>query len=167
MVEDEFKGDNLENDNLSNENSSDFSYDGTITKQPNRIDNNERLRNKLKGEYFEEFEKIMKDKFATLINKTIKGYLTRKNVNVERIYNYILAKRIIRLFRKNYENKMKEKDMAARKITHLLQKNYWNKKDLQSATHFTSRWLKDKKYISNQNKQNLCATLIQENGENI
>ena len=162
MVEDEFKGDNLENDNLSNENSSDFSYDGTITKQPNRIDNNERLRNKLKGEYFEEFEKIMKDKFATLINKNAKGYLIRKKVKVERIYNYICSKRICKLFKKNYDIKMKEKDAAARKITYLFKKNYWNKKDLQSATHFTSRWLKDKKYISNQNKQNLCATLIQQ-----
>ncbi len=161
IEEENLEGDNLEYENLSNENSSDFSYDGQIIKQKNKLDYNERLRKKLKGEYFEEFEKVMKDKFATLINKTIKGYLTRKNVNVERIYNYILAKRIIRLFRKNYENKMKEKDMAAKKITHLLQKNYWNKKDKEAVTHFTSRWLKDKKYLSNKNKKNLCATLIQ------
>ena len=161
LEEENLQGDNLEYDNLSNENSSDYSYDGQIIQKDNNREYNERLRKQLKGQYFEEFEKVMKDKFATLINKTVKGYLTRKNVKVERIYLYILAKRVVNLFRKNYERRMKEKDMAAKKITHLLQKNYWNKKDKNAVTHFTSRWLKNKKFISNQIKQNVCATLIQ------
>ena len=161
LEEENLQGDNLEYDHLSNENSSDYSYDGQIIQKDNNREYNERLRKQLKGQYFEEFEKVMKDKFATLINKTVKGYLTRKNVKVERIYLYILAKRVVNLFRKNYERRMKEKDMAAKKITHLLQKNYWNKKDKNAVTHFTSRWLKNKKFISNQIKQNVCATLIQ------
>ena len=159
IMENNFKGDNLENVDSDD---SDFSYDGENIKVKNQFDRNENLRNKLKGEYFLEFEKAMKNKCATIINKNIKGYLKRKEVKCERIYLNILSKRICKLFKKNYERKMKEKEAAAEKITYLLRKNYWNKKDLKSASQFSSRWLKDKKYISNENKKNISASLIQQ-----
>ena len=36
----------------------------------------------------------------------------------------IMAKRITKLFRKNYEEKMKIKNEAAKKVSYLIKKNY-------------------------------------------
>ena len=127
----------------------------------NIYDPTAKLKQELKGKYLQEFENIMKNKSANTINRIAKGYLKRKEIKSQRIYVYILAKRICKLFRKNYEMRMNQKEIAARKITYLLKKNYWHKTDMKNANNFVSRWIKDKDIISLENKKNLAATTIQ------
>ena len=127
----------------------------------NVFDPTSKLKQELKGKYLQEFENIMKNKSATTINRIAKGYLKRKEIKSERIYIYILAKRICKLFRKNYQIRMNQKEIAARKITYLIKKNYWHKMDMKNTNNFVSRWIKDKDFISMQNKKNLAATTIQ------
>ena len=127
----------------------------------NIYDPGSKLKQELKGKYLQEFENIMKNKSANTINRIAKGYLKRKEIKSQRIYVYILAKRICKLFRKNYEMRMNQKEIAARKITYLLKKNYWHKTDMKNANNFVSRWIKDKDFVSLQNKKNLAATTIQ------
>lgn len=127
----------------------------------NVYDPTSKLKQELKGKYLQEFENIMKNKSATTINRIAKGYLKRKEIKSERIYIYILAKRICKLFRKNYQIRMNQKEIAARKITYLIKKNYWHKIDMKNTNNFVSRWIKDKDFISIQNKKNLAATTIQ------
>ena len=73
----------------------------------------------------------------------------------------IMAKRITKLFRKNYEEKMKIKNEAAKKITYLIKKNYWTKKDMKTMAHFSSLWMKQNKNLTLLDKKNIAATLIQ------
>ena len=127
----------------------------------NVYDPTSKLKQELKGKYLQEFENIMKNKSATTINRIAKGYLKRKEIKSERIYIYILAKRICKLFRKNYQIRMNQKEIAAKKITYLIKKNYWHKMDMKNTNNFVSRWIKDKDFISIQNKKNLAATTIQ------
>ena len=127
----------------------------------NVYDPTSKLKQELKGKYLQEFENIMKNKSATTINRIAKGYLKRKEIKSERIYIYILAKRICKLFRKNYQIRMNQKEIAAKKITYLIKKNYWHKMDMKNTNNFVSRWIKDKDFISMQNKKNLAATTIQ------
>ena len=127
----------------------------------NVYDPTSKLKQELKGKYLQEFENIMKNKSATTINRIAKGYLKRKEIKSERIYIYILAKRICKLFKKNYQIRMNQKEIAARKITYLIKKNYWHKIDMKNTNNFVSRWIKDKDFISIQNKKNLAATTIQ------
>ena len=57
---------------------------------------------------------------------------------------------------------MKEKeDNAAKKITYLLRKNYWKQKDLKNLSTFSSRWLKNRKAISDEDKRSIAASVIQ------
>ena len=73
----------------------------------------------------------------------------------------IMAKRITKLFRKNYEEKMKIKNEAAKKVSYLIQKNYWTKKDMKTMAHFSSLWMKQNKNLTLLDKKNIAATLIQ------
>ena len=156
-------------DNLINEEESEYeedeSYDDnneTGIKGPKKkLDYGERIRRKIRGKYFTEFENILKQKGATVINRIAKGYLVRKEIKIKRIYIMIMAKRITNLFRKNYREKIKFKNEAAKKITYLIKKNYWSKKDLKSMAQFSSRWLKSNTRLTRTDKENIAATLIQ------
>ena len=155
-------GDNLQNAEESEEEEEE-SYDENyeIKNPKNKLDYGERLRNKIRGKYLTEFENIIKKKSATAINRVAKGFLVRKKIKIKRIYTMIMAKRITNLFRKNYKEKMKFKNEAAKKITYLIKKNYWSKKDMKAMSQFSSRWIKNNKRLTNTDKKNIAATLIQ------
>ena len=72
-----------------------------------------------------------------------------------------MAKRITNLLRKNYQEKIKFKNEAAKKITYLIKKNYWSKRDLKVMAQFSSRWIKNNKRLTNTDRKNLAASLIQ------
>ena len=150
----------LENEE-SNDESESYDNNPEIKASKNKIERAEKIRQKIRGKYYTEFENILKNKSATVINTSAKGYLVRKNVKITRIYTMIMVKRITKLFRKNYEEKMKIKNEAAKKITYLLKKNYWSKKDLKTMAHFSSRWMRQNKNLTFIDKQNIAATLIQ------
>ena len=160
--EETLEGDNAGNME-NNEDDEDFDYDGERLRPKLPMNKTiQLLKQKLEGEYISKLNEILQKKNATFIQKHYKGHLTRKKVNSERIYIYILAKRICRLFRKNYEIRMKEKeDNAAKKITYLLRKNYWKQKDLKNLSTFSSRWLKNRKAISDEDKRSIAASVIQ------
>ena len=156
-------------DNLINEEESEYeedeSYDENnengIKEPKKKLDYGERVRRRIRGKYLTEFENILKKKGATTINRIAKGYLVRKEIKIKRIYTMIMAKRITNLFRKNYKDKIKSKNEAAKKITYLIKKNYWSKRDLKSMAQFSSRWLKSNKRLTQTDKENIAATLIQ------
>ena len=154
-------------ENLNNEEESSYeddeSYDDNneIKNPKNKVDYKERLRKKIRGKYLSEFENILKNKSATSINRVIKGYLLRKKLKIKRIYIMIMAKRITNLLRKNYKEKIKFKNEAAKKITYLIKKNYWSKRDLKAMAQFSSKWIKNNKRLTNADKKNIAATLIQ------
>ena len=145
----------------SNEESESYDNNPEVKASKNKMDHSEKLRQKIRGKYYSEFENILKNKSATNINKVIKGHLLRKKIKIKRIYTMIMAKRITKLLRKNYEEKMKYKNEAAKKITYLIKKNYWSKKDLRTMAHFSSHWMKDNKNLTTLDKKNIAATLIQ------
>ena len=157
-------GDNLVNEEES-ENEDIESYDddnqNDIKGPKKKLDYGERVRNKIKGKYFKEFEDILSKKGATTINKIAKGFLIRKKIKIKRIYTMIMAKRITNLLRKNYREKMKFKNEAAKKITYLIKKNYWSKRDLKAMAQFSSRWIRNNKRLTNTDKKNIAATFIQ------
>ena len=157
-------GDNLVNEEES-DNEEDESYDnenGNDIKLPkHKLDYGEKIRRKIRGKYLTEFENILKKKSATTINRVIRGYLVRKKIKIKKIYTMIMAKRITNLFRKNYQEKIKFKNEAAKKITYLIKKNYWSKRDLKAMSQFSSRWIKNNKRLTNTDKENIAATLIQ------
>ena len=157
-------GDNLINEEESI-NEDDESYDnnnGNDIKLPkNNINYGEKVRRKIRGKYLTEFENILKKKSAITINRIAKGYLVRKHFKIKKIYTIIMAKRITNLLRKNYQEKMKFKNEAAKKITYLIKKNYWSKRDLKSMAQFSSRWIKNNKRLTNIDKENIAASLIQ------
>ena len=156
-------------DNLINEEESEYEEDESYDennengiKEPKKnLDYGERVRRRIRGKYLTEFENILKKKGATTINRIAKGYLVRKEIKIKRIYTMIMAKRITNLFRKNYKDKIKSKNEAAKKITYLIKKNYWSKRDLKSMAQFSSRWLKSNKRLTQTDKENIAATLIQ------
>ena len=156
-------------DNLVNEEESDYeedeSYDddnqNDIKGPKKKLDYGERVRRKIRGKYFTEFDNILKKKSATTINKIAKGHLIRKKIKITRIYTMIMAKRITNLFRKNYREKIKFKNEAAKKITYLIKKNYWSKRDLKAMAQFSSRWIRNNKRLTNTDKKNIAATFIQ------
>ena len=151
---------NQENSELDEESES-YDNQPKLKVDDKKIDYKEKLRQKIRGKYYSEYENILKDKSSTTINRIFKGYLVRKKIKIKRIYTMIMVKRITRLFRKNYLERMKIKNEAAKKITYLIKKNYWSKKDLKSMTHFSSRWMKDNKNLTSLDKKNIAATLIQ------
>ena len=155
-------GDNLVNEEES-EYEDDESYDDNneIKGPKNKLTYGEKVRRKIRGKYLTEFENILKKKSATVINRIAKGHLVRKKIKIKRIYTMIMAKRITNLFRKNYLEKMKYKNEAAKKITYLIKKNYWSKRDLKTMAQFSSRWMKNNKRLTNTDKRNIAATLIQ------
>ena len=145
----------------SNEESDSYDNNPEIKTSKNILDHGEKLRQKIRGKYYKEFENILKNKSSTTINRVIKGHLVRKKIKIKRIYTMIMVKRITKLLRKNYEERMKYKNEAAKKITYLLKKNYWSKKDLKTMAHFSSRWMKQNKNLTIMDKKNIAATLIQ------
>ena len=145
----------------SNEESDSYDNNPEIKTSKNILDHGEKLRQKIRGKYYKEFENILKNKSSTTINRVIKGHLVRKKIKIKRIYTMIMVKRITKLLRKNYEERMKYKNEAAKKITYLLKKNYWSKKDLKTMAHFSSRWMKQNKNLTIIDKKNIAATLIQ------
>ena len=145
----------------SNEESESYDNNPEIKTSKNILDHGEKLRQKIRGKYYKEFENILKNKSSTTINRVIKGHLVRKKIKIKRIYTMIMVKRITKLLRKNYEERMKYKNEAAKKITYLLKKNYWSKKDLKTMAHFSSRWMKQNKNLTIMDKKNIAATLIQ------
>ena len=151
---------NQENSELDEESES-YDNQPKLKVDDKKIDYKEKLRQKIRGKYYSEYENILKDKSSTTINRIFKGYLVRKKIKIKRIYTMIMVKRITRLFRKNYLERMKIKNEAAKKITYLIKKNYWSKKDLKSMAHFSSRWMKDNKNLTSLDKKNIAATLIQ------
>ena len=112
----EEKNDNLE----SYEESESYDNNPTIKPSQNKMEHSEKIRQKIRGKYYTEFENILKNKSATTINRITKGHLIRKKIKIKRITTMIMAKRITRLLRKNYEEKMKIKNEAAKKITYLM-----------------------------------------------
>ena len=52
-------------------------------------------KKKIRGKYLTEYEKHLKNKSATTINRIIKGHLIRKKDKITRIYIMIMTKRII------------------------------------------------------------------------
>ena len=165
--EDTYEGDNAVNsENIfvnEDNDDEDFDYDGDRFKpKPPTNKTIQLLKKKLEEEYISKLNEILKKKNATFIQKHYKGHLTRRKVNSERIYIYILVKRICNLFRKNYENKRRQKEEnAAKKITYLLRKNYWKEKDLKNLSSFSSRWLQGRKNISDNDRRNIAASVIQ------
>ena len=161
--EDENTKSNLEekNEEESDEESESYDNNPEIKPSQNKMEYSEKIRQKIRGKYYAEFENILKNKSATTINRVTKGHLIRKKIKIKRIYTMIMVKRITKLFRKNYEEKMKLKNEAAKKITYLIKKNYWSKKDLKTMAHFSSRWMKQNKNLTLLDKKNIAATLIQ------
>ena len=153
----EEKNDNLE----SYEESESYDNNPTIKPSQNKMEHSEKIRQKIRGKYYTEFENILKNKSATTINRITKGHLIRKKIKIKRITTMIMAKRITRLLRKNYEEKMKIKNEAAKKITYLIKKNYWAKRDLKTMAHFSSNWMKTNKRLSIIDRKNIAATFIQ------
>ena len=51
-------------------------------------------KKKIRGKYLTEYEKHLKNKSATTINRIFKGHLIRKKVKITRIYIMIMTKRI-------------------------------------------------------------------------
>ena len=145
----------------SNEESESYDDNPEIKADKNKMDYSEKIRRKIRGKYYSEFENILKNKSATTINRVVKGHLVRKKNKVTRIYTMILVKRITKLLRKNYEEKMKYKNEAAKKITYLIKKNYWSKKDLKTMANFSSHWMKQNHHLTINDKKNIAATLIQ------
>ena len=145
----------------SNEESESYDDNPEIKTDKNKMDYSEKIRRKIRGKYYSEFENILKNKSATTINRVVKGHLVRKKNKVTRIYTMILVKRITKLLRKNYEEKMKYKNEAAKKITYLIKKNYWSKKDLKTMANFSSHWMKQNHHLTINDKKNIAATLIQ------
>ena len=154
-------GDILQKGEESEEEEESYDENNEIKNPKNKLDYGERLRNKIRGKYLTEFENIIKKKSATAINRVVKGFLVRKKIKIKRIYTMIMAKRITNLFRKNYKEKMKFKNEAAKKITYLIKKNYWSKRDMKAMAQFSSRWIKNNKRLTNTDKKNIAATLIQ------
>ena len=154
-------------DNLINEEESEYeeeeSYDDNneIKGPKSKLDYGEKVRRRIRGKYLTEFENILKKKSAIVINRIAKGYLVRKKIKIKRIYTMIMAKRITNLLRKNYIEKIKFKNEAAKKITYLIKKNYWSKRDLKAMAQFSSRWIRNNKRLTNTDKKNIAATLIQ------
>ena len=161
--EDENTKSNLEekNEEESEEGSESYDDNPEIKPSQNKMDYSEKIRQKIRGKYYTEFENILKNKSATTINRVTKGHLVRKKIKIKRIYTMIMAKRITKLFRKNYEEKMKIKNEAAKKVSYLIQKNYWTKKDMKIMAHFSSLWMKQNKNLTLLDKKNIAATLIQ------
>ena len=155
-------GDNLINEEES-ENEEEESYDdeNEIKDPKSKLNYGERVRKKIRGKYLTEFENIIKKKSATAINRVVRGYLVRKKVKVKKIYINLMAKRITNLFRKNYEEKIKFKNEAAKKITYLIKKNYWSKRDLKAMAQISSKWLRNNKRLTNRDRENIAASLIQ------
>ena len=147
----------------SEQNEESESYDNNPEIKPSQkiVEKSEKLRQKIRGIYFSELENIKKNRFATYINNAARGFLIRKEVKIKRINTMIMVKRITRLLRKNYEEKMKYKNEAAKKITYLIKKNYWSKRDMKAMAHFSSRWLKQNKNLTILDKKNIAATFIQ------
>ena len=154
-------GDILQKGEESEEEEESYDENNEIKNPKNKLDYGERLRNKIRGKYLTEFENIIKKKSATAINRVVKGFLVRKKIKIKRIYTMIMAKRITNLLRKNYKEKMKFKNEAAKKITYLIKKNYWSKRDMKAMAQFSSRWIKNNKRLTNTDKKNIAATLIQ------
>ena len=157
-------GDNAQyNDYNDNNSDSEESYDemDLNPKDDKPIDYEEKVKRHIKAKYLKEFESVLQDKAGSMINRICKGHLMRKKTKANMIHVMILVKRITKLFRKNYENKMKQKNAAAKKITYLMKKNYWSKKDIKAMSHFSNRWLKDSKNVSVESKKNIAASLIQ------
>ena len=157
-------GDYLANE-IESDNEEEESYDDDNQKDikgpKQKLDYGEKIRKKIRGKYLTEFENILKNKSATTINRTVKGHLIRKKVKITRIYTMLMAKRITNLLRKNYQEKIKFKNEAAKKITYLIKKNYWSKRDLKAMAQFSSRWIKNNKRLTNTDRKNLAASLIQ------
>ena len=152
-------GDNLVNEEESEDD--DYDDNAEIKAPKRKLDYGEKVRKKIRGKYLTEFENILKKKSATTINRIVKGYLVRKKIKIKRIYTMIMAKRITNLFRKNYKEKLQFKNEAAKKITYLIKKNYWSKRDLKAMAQFSSRWLQNNKRLTNTDKRNIAASLIQ------
>ena len=157
-------GDYLANE-VESDNEEEESYDDDNQKDikgpKQKLDYGEKIRKKIRGKYLTEFENILKNKSATTINRTVKGHLIRKKIKITRIYTMLMAKRITNLLRKNYQEKIKFKNEAAKKITYLIKKNYWSKRDLKVMAQFSSRWIKNNKRLTNIDRKNLAASLIQ------
>ena len=129
----------------------------------------EKIRQKIRGKYYAEFENILKNKSATTINRVTKGHLIRKKIKIKRIYTMIMVKRITKLFRKNYEEKMKLKNEAAKKITYLIKKKLLVKKRLENnGSFFLSldetkqefNFIRQKKHRSDFDSNNMEKTSI-------
>ena len=157
-------GDLLANEEES-DNEEEESYDDDNRKDikgpKNKLDYGEKIRKKIRGKYLTEFENILKNKSATTINRIVRGYLIRKKVKITRIYTMIMAKRITNILRKNYQEKIKFKNEAAKKITYLIKKNYWSKRDLKAMAQFSTKWIRNNKRLTNTDRQNIAASLIQ------
>ena len=95
------------NEEESDEESESYDNNPEIKPSQNKIEYSEKIRQKIRGKYYAEFENILKNKSATTINRVTKGHLIRKKIKIKRIYTMIMVKRITKLFRKNYEEKMK------------------------------------------------------------
>ena len=133
--EDENQKSDFEEKNENSESYEDSeSYDNNPTLKPsqNKMEHSEKIRQKIRGKYYTEFENILKNKSATTINRITKGHLIRKKIKIKRINTMIMVKRITRLLRKNYEEKMKIKNEAAKKITYLIKKKLLVKKRLKN-----------------------------------
>jgi len=152
---------NLEEDSEEEDDEESYDNNNQIKAPKSKLGYGERVRKKIRGKYLTEFENIIKKKSATAINRIAKGYLVRKKIKIKRIYIMIMAKRITNLFRKNYQDKIKYKNEAAKKITYLIKKNYWSKRDLKAMAQISSRWLRDNKKLTNRDRENIAASLIQ------
>ena len=123
-------------------------------KENNNPTNNNQLSNRsyenslrekiLSSRNLGEFNYIIRNKGANLINANVKGFLMRKKVKLMMLSKLASLKVIVRAFRKYFNKRKEEKNKAALKIQLLMKKNYTFKEKERLLLSFTHNWVNKK-----------------------